>query len=71
MYVKMIPRELAVTVANDPCTPVDGFFFIWTSMIGCIDVEVQHVVSNGEQWKSERMVMVEFISARRSNGYPR
>jgi len=30
--VKRIPRELAVTAADDPCNPVDGFFFIWTSM---------------------------------------
>ena len=37
MYVKKIPRELAVTVVDDPCNPVDGFFFIWTSMteFGC------------------------------------
>ena len=37
MYVKIIPRELAVTVADDPCNMVDGFFFIWTSMteFGC------------------------------------
>ena len=35
--MKRIPRELAVTVADDPCNPVDGFFFIWTSMteFGC------------------------------------
>ena len=32
MYVKRIPRELAVTTADDPCNPVDGFFFIWMSM---------------------------------------
>ena len=32
MYVKRIPRELAVTAADDPCNPVDGFLFIWTSM---------------------------------------
>ena len=37
--MKRIPRELAVTAADDPCNPVDGFFFIWTSMIefGCRD----------------------------------
>ena len=37
MYVKRIPRELAVTMADDPCNLVDGFFFIWTSMVefGC------------------------------------
>ena len=37
MYVKRIPRELAVTTVDDPCNPVDGFFFIWTSMtkFGC------------------------------------
>ena len=37
MYVKIIPKELEVTAADDPCNPVDGFFFIWTSMIefGC------------------------------------
>ena len=37
MYVKRIPRELAVTAAEGPCNPIDGFFFIWTSMIevGC------------------------------------
>ena len=37
MYVKIIPRELVVTAAEDPCNPIDGFFFIWTSMIefGC------------------------------------
>ena len=39
MYVKMIPRELAVTAVDDPCIPVDGFFFIWTSMIGCMQVQ--------------------------------
>ena len=35
--MKRIPRELAVTAADDPCNPVDGFFFIWTSMteFGC------------------------------------
>ena len=35
--MKRIPRELAVTVAKDPCNPVDGFLFIWTSMtkFGC------------------------------------
>ena len=35
--MKIIPRELAVTTADDPCNPVDGFFFIWTSMteFGC------------------------------------
>ena len=35
--MKRIPRELAVTAVNDPCNPVDGFFFIWTSMteFGC------------------------------------
>ena len=32
MYVKRIPRELAVIADEDPCNPVDGFFFIWTSM---------------------------------------
>jgi hypothetical protein len=26
MYVKNIPRELAVTVADDPCILVDGCF---------------------------------------------
>ena len=37
MYVKRIPRELVVTAIDDPCNPVDGFFFIWTSMteFGC------------------------------------
>ena len=30
--MKKIPRELTITVAEDPCNPVDGFFFIWTSM---------------------------------------
>ena len=37
MYVKRILRELAVKAADDPCNPVDGFFFIWTSMaeFGC------------------------------------
>ena len=35
--MKRIPRELEVTAADDPCNPVDGLFFIWTSMIdfGC------------------------------------
>ena len=35
--MKRIPRELEVTAADDPCNPVDGFFFIWTSMteFGC------------------------------------
>ena len=35
--MKRIPRELAVTAADDPCNSVDGFFFTWTSMIefGC------------------------------------
>ena len=28
----MIPRELeGTTTTEDPCTPVDGFIFIWTS----------------------------------------
>ena len=37
MYVKRIPRELVVTAVDDPCNPVDEFFFIWTSMteFGC------------------------------------
>ena len=39
MYVKMIPRELVVTPVDDPCIPVDGFFFIWTSMIGFMQVQ--------------------------------
>ena len=35
--MKRISRELVVTKADDPCDPVDGFFFIWTSMkeFGC------------------------------------
>ena len=35
--MKRIPRELAVTVVDDPCNLVDGFLFIWTSMtnFGC------------------------------------
>ena len=35
--MKIIPRELEVTAADDPCNPVDGLFFIWTSMteFGC------------------------------------
>ena len=35
--MKRIPRELVVTAVDDPCNPVDGFFFIWTSMtyFGC------------------------------------
>ena len=35
--MKRIPRELAVIAADDPRNPVDGFFFIWTSMadFGC------------------------------------
>ena len=32
MYLKGIPRGLAVTEAGDPCNPVDGLFFIWTLM---------------------------------------
>ena len=39
MYVKMTPRELAVTAADDPCILIDGFIFIWTSMIGCMQVQ--------------------------------
>ena len=32
-----IPTELAVATADDPCIPIDGFVFIWTSiMIGCM-----------------------------------
>jgi hypothetical protein len=26
MYMKSIPRELAVTMADDPCIPIDGLF---------------------------------------------
>ena len=33
MYAKIIPREMAVTAAEDTCNLVDGFFFIWMSMI--------------------------------------
>jgi hypothetical protein len=33
MYLKMIPIELAVTAPDHPCIPVDGFIFIWTSII--------------------------------------
>ena len=32
MYVKRISIEMIVTTTKDPCTPIDGFFFIWTSM---------------------------------------
>ena len=32
MYVKRIPRELEVTLTEDPCNLVDGLFFIWTPM---------------------------------------
>ena len=32
MYLKGIPRGLAVMEAGDPCNLVDGFFFIWTLM---------------------------------------
>ena len=34
MYVKRIPREMVVTLAEDPCNLVDGFLFIWMSMVG-------------------------------------
>jgi len=34
MYAKRIPIELTVTTAGDPCNPVDGVLFIWTSMTG-------------------------------------
>ena len=34
MYVKIIPIELVVIVAEDSCNPIDVFLFIWTSMIG-------------------------------------
>jgi len=32
MYAKRFPIELAVTTVGEPCNPVDGFLFIWTSM---------------------------------------
>ena len=32
MYEKRNPIELAVTTAEDPCNPIDGFFSTWTSM---------------------------------------
>ena len=34
MYVKRIPRDLAITTAKGPCNLVYGFFFIWMSMTG-------------------------------------
>ena len=34
MYVKIIPIELEVTMAEDPCNSVNGFLCIWISMIG-------------------------------------
>ena len=52
MYVKMIPRELAVIAVDDPCIQVDGFFFIWTSMIGCIQGQNKCAgAARGEQWR--------------------
>ena len=35
----MIPRELVVTVVDDPCILVDGFLFIWKSIINCMQVQ--------------------------------
>jgi hypothetical protein len=31
MYKKKFPREPMDTVVGDPCIPMDGNFFIWTS----------------------------------------
>jgi hypothetical protein len=31
MYEKTFPREPVDTTTGDPCIPVDGNFFIWTS----------------------------------------
>jgi hypothetical protein len=31
MYEKGFPRELVDIVADNPCIPVDGYSFIWTS----------------------------------------
>ena len=35
MYVKRIPREMVVIAVDDPCIPINGFIFIWMSIIIC------------------------------------
>ena len=55
--MKIIPTEMAVTAADDPCNPVDGFFFIWTSMIefGCRYKGAWQKTSKEASMESERM----------------
>lgn len=57
----MIPRELVVTTANDPYIPINGFIFIWTSMISCMQV----------QNDSGSVAQGKLNENKRSNGYPR
>ena len=47
MYVKRIPRELAVTTTEDPCNLVDGFLYMdINEKVGC---RYKHSMAENEQ----------------------